>query len=70
MNDDNQISMANLQGGLGDEINLKRSLELRNGVPLRSPTNFHKSTNAISLHLYKVSLILSCFNSSSDLFIM
>ena len=55
MKDDSQIAMANLQGGLNDDINFKRSLEIRNGIPLRSPTNFHKTTNAIKLHNYAVS---------------
>jgi len=48
-NDDNK------QGDVGDDVNIKRSIEMKNGVALRSMNNFHKGTNAISLNNYKVS---------------
>ena len=45
----------NKQGDVGDEVNLKRSIEMKNGIALRSMNNFHKGTNAITLNNYKVS---------------
>ena len=48
-NDDNK------QGDVGDEVNLKRSIEMKNGIALRSMNNFHKGTNSITLNNYKVS---------------
>ena len=44
----------NKQGDVGDEVNLKRSIEMKNGIALRSMNNFHKGTNAITLNNYKV----------------
>ena len=46
----------NKQGDVGDEVNLKRSIEMKNGIALRSMNNFHKGTNAITLNNYKVSI--------------
>ena len=40
-----------------DEVNIKRSIEMKNGIALRSMNNFHKGTNAISLNIYKVSIL-------------
>ena len=40
---------------LDDDVNIKRSIEMKNGIALRSMNNFHKGTNAISLNNYKVS---------------
>lgn len=45
----------NKQGDVGDDVNIKRSIEMKNGIALRSMNNFHKGTNAISLNNYKVS---------------
>ena len=45
----------NKQGDIGDDVNIKRSIEMKNGIALRSMNNFHKGTNAISLNNYKVS---------------
>ena len=47
----------NKQGDVGDEVNLKRSIEMKNGIALRSMNNFHKGTNAITLNNYKVRLL-------------
>lgn len=41
---------------VGDEVNIKRSIEMKNGIALRSMNNFHKGTNAISLNNYRVSV--------------
>ena len=43
------------QADVGDDVNIKRSIEMKNGIALRSMNNFHKGTNAISLNNYKVS---------------
>lgn len=43
------------EGDVGDDVNIKRSIEMKNGIALRSMNNFHKGTNAISLNNYKVS---------------
>ena len=43
------------QGDVDDDVNIKRSIEMKNGIALRSMNNFHKGTNAISLNNYKVS---------------
>ena len=43
------------QGDVDDDVNIKRSIEMKNGIALRSMNNFHKGTNAINLHNYKVS---------------
>ena len=40
---------------IGDEVNIKRSIEMKNGIALRSMNNFHKGTNAIFLNQYRVS---------------
>ena len=39
----------------GDNMNYKRSIEIKNGIALRSINNFHKTTNEIMLHRYDVS---------------
>ena len=36
-------------------MNFKKSIEIRNGIAIRSTNNVHKMTNAISLHCYIVS---------------
>ena len=36
-------------------MNYKRSIEIKNGIALRSINNFHKTTNEIMLHRYDVS---------------
>jgi len=36
-------------------MNYKRSIEIKNGIPMRSMNNFHKTTNAINLNNYVVS---------------
>ena len=43
------------QGDVDDDVNIKRSIEMKSGIALRSMNNFHKGTNAISLNNYKVS---------------
>jgi len=53
----------NKQGDVGDEVNLKRSIEMKNGIALRSMNNFHKGMNAITLNNYKVSLFVTALLS-------
>lgn len=50
----------------GDNMNYKRSIEIKNGIPMRSMNNFHKTTNAINLNNYVVSndLPLTDLNNS------
>ena len=43
----------------GDNMNFKRSIEIKNGIAIRSTNNVHKTTNAISLHSYIVSRLLA-----------
>jgi len=45
---------------LGHNTNFKRSIEIRNGIAIRSTNNVHRMTNAITLHCYIVSLKLLC----------
>ena len=54
----------NKQGDVGDEVNLKRSIEMKNGIALRSMNNFHKGMNAITLNNYKVSLFVTALSST------
>ena len=42
----------------GDNTNFKRSIEIRNGIAIRSTNNVHRMTNAITLHSYIVSIYL------------
>ena len=46
----------NKKGDVGDDVNIKRSIEMNNGIALRSMNNFHKGTNAISLNNYRGTL--------------
>ena len=39
----------------GDNVNFKRSIEIRNGIAIRSTNNVHRMTNAITLNCYIVS---------------
>ena len=39
----------------GENVNFKRSIEIRSGIAIRSTNNVHKMTNAITLHCYIVS---------------
>ena len=40
---------------LGENANFKRSIEIRNGIAIRSTNNVHRMTNSITLHCYVVS---------------
>ena len=40
----------------GEQINFKRSIEIRNGIPIRSTDNLYRMTNAITLNYYIVSV--------------
>lgn len=42
----------------GDNTNYKRSIEIKNGIAMRSMNNFHKTSNAINLQNYIVSVPL------------
>jgi len=53
--DDQRKDENNNQADVGDDVNIKRSIEMKSGIALRSMNNFHKGTNAISLNNYKVS---------------
>ena len=47
-----------------DELNIKCSVEIKNGIPQRSLNNFHKNQNALVLNNYTVSnkfMTESCF---------
>ena len=39
-------------GKSGDNVNFKRSIEIRNGIVIRSTNNVHRMTNAITLNTY------------------
>ena len=39
-------------GKSGDNVNFKRSIEIRNGIAIRSTNNVHRMTNAITLNTY------------------
>ena len=41
----------------GENMNYKRSIEIKNGIALRSMNNYHKTSNAINLHCYVVSAL-------------
>ena len=41
----------------GDNVNFKRSIEIRNGIAIRSTNNVHRMTNAITLNCYIVSFL-------------
>ena len=62
---DEHKNEATKEGDVGDDVNIKRSIEMKNGIALRSMNNFHKGTNAISLNNYRVSS--SYFNSKFNL---
>ena len=39
-------------GKSGDNVNFKRSIEIRNGIAIRSTNNVHRMMNAITLNTY------------------
>ena len=43
----------------GEQINFKRSIEIRNGIPIRSTDSLYRMTNAITLNYYIVSMIIN-----------
>ena len=51
---DKKIAAMNINKQ-GDNMNFKRSIEIRNGIAIRSTNNVHRMTNAITLHDYIVS---------------
>ena len=54
---DKKIAQMNINKQ-GDSTNFKRSIEIRNGIAIRSTNNVHRMTNAITLHCYIVSVSL------------
>ena len=54
MNNDKKMVAMNLDKQ-GDSMNFKRSIEIKNGIAIRSMNNVHRMTNAITLHCYIVS---------------
>ena len=51
---DKKMAAMNV-GKSGDNVNFKRSIEIRNGIAIRSTNNVHRMTNAITLNTYIVS---------------
>ena len=41
----------------GDNMNFKRSIEIRNGIAIRSTNNVHRMNNSITLNCYIVSAL-------------
>lgn len=52
----NQIADDKKIVNQSNNSNYKRSIEIRNGIPMRSMNNLHKVSNAIGLHFYVVSI--------------